>query len=118
MLSSLPKKLFLSRPALLQVLRLTLWLVPAMMTVTGIAFTLFENARHRGEPGWPWPTVFGLIVLGLVGPLLSWISLYWAIRAAEAYLSSEAQLADRNAELGALNALGLAASSSLDMEKT
>jgi signal transduction histidine kinase len=89
-----------------------------MMTITGITFTLFENARHRGEPGWPWPTVLGLIVLGLVGPLLSWISLYWAIRAAEAYLTSEAQLADRNAELAALNALGLAASSSLDMEKT
>lgn len=89
-----------------------------MMTVTGIAFTLFENARHQGEPGWPWPTVFGLIVLGLIGPVLSWISLYWAIRTADAYLSSEAQLADRNAELAALNALGLAASSSLDMEKT
>lgn len=116
--SSLPKKLFRSRTALLQVLRLTLWLVPAMMTVTGVAFTLFENARHRGEPGWPWPTVFGLIVLGLIGPLLSWVSLYWAIRTAEAYLTSEAQLANRNAELAALNALGLAASSSLDMERT
>lgn len=118
MFSFLPKRLIRSRNVLLQALRLTLWLVPAMMTITGIAFTLFENARHRGEPGWPWPTVLGLIVLGLIGPLLSWVSLYWAIRTAEAYLTSEAQLADRNAELGALNALGLAASSSLDMEKT
>src|SRR5574342_832934 len=95
----LPTRLVRSRTRLLQVLRLTLWLVPVMMTITGVAFTLFENARHRGEPGWPWPTVFGLIVLGLIGPLLSWISLYWSIRTAEAYLTSEAQLADRNAEL-------------------
>lgn len=118
MFSSPPRKLIRSRTVLLQVLRLTLWLVPALMTFTGIAFTLFENARHRGEPGWPWPTVLGLIVLGLIGPVLSWISLYWAIRTAEAYLTSEAQLANRNAELAALNALGLAASSSLDMNQT
>ncbi len=89
-----------------------------MMAIAGIAFTLYENARHIGEPGWPWPTILGLIVLGLIGPVLSWLSLYWAIRTAEAYLASEAQLADRNAELATLNALGLAASSSLDMDKT
>ena len=118
MFASLAKGLVRSRATLLRALRLTLWLVPVVMAVTGTAFTLFENARHHGEPGWPWPTVFGLIVLGLIGPLLSWVSLYWAIRTAEAYLTSEAQLADRNAELAALNALGLAASSSLDMEKT
>jgi hypothetical protein len=64
MLSSLLNGLIRSRTTLLKVLRLTLWVVPAVMTVTGIAFTLFENARHRGEPGWPWPTVFGLLVLG------------------------------------------------------
>ena len=107
-----------SHARLLRALHLTLWLVPGMMAIIGIAFTLFENARHWGEPSWPWPTIFGLLVLGLLGPLLSWLSLYWAIRTAEAYLSSEAQLAERNAELAALNALGLAASSSLDMEKT
>ena len=115
---SLPKRLIHSRTILLQALRLTLWIVPIIMAMTGIAFTLFENARHSGEPGWPWPTVFGLLVLGLIGPALSWVSLFWAIRTAEAYLTSEAQLAERNAELAALNTLGLAASSSLDMEKT
>ncbi len=106
------------RTILLRSLRLTLWLVPGVMTVIGIAFTLFENARHEGELLWPWPTVLGLLVLGLIGPLLSWFSLSWAIRTAEAYLNSEAQLAERNSELAALNALGLTASSSLDMEKT
>lgn len=118
MFSSLSKQMVTSRTILLKVLRLTLWIVPGIMTLAGIAFTLFENARHRVEPGWPLPTFLGLLVLGLIGPVLSWISLYWAIRTAEAYLTSEAQLADRNAELAALNALGLAASSSLDMEKT
>ena len=118
MLSSRSSKLARSRTILLRILRLTLWAVPTSMGVAGIAFTLYENARHQAEPGWPWPTLFGLLVLGLIGPVLSWLSLYWAIRTAEAYLASEAQLADRNAELATLNALGLAASSSLDMEKT
>ncbi|HEX8991107.1 MAG TPA: GAF domain-containing sensor histidine kinase [Anaerolineales bacterium] len=98
-------------------LRVTLWTVPVMMAAAGITFTLYENARHHGEPGWPWPTVLGVLVLGVVGPILSWLSLYWAIRTAEAYLASQAQLADRNAELATLNALGLAANSSLDMQK-
>jgi signal transduction histidine kinase len=93
-------------------------MVPGVLAVIGIAFTLFENAHHGGDPGWPWPTVFGLLVLGLIGPVLSWLSLSWAIRTAEAYLASEEKLAQRNSELAALNALGLAAGSSLDMEKT
>ncbi len=107
-----------SRTRLLQALRLTLWMVPGVMAAIGVAFTLFENAHHEGDLGWPWPTVFGLLVLGLIGPVLSWLSLLWAIRTAEAYLASEGKLAQRNAELAALNALGLTANSSLDMEKT
>ncbi|MBM3179202.1 MAG: GAF domain-containing sensor histidine kinase [Chloroflexi bacterium] len=112
-----PKGMY-PRNILLRSLRLTLWIVPGVMMAIGIAFTLFENARHVADRGWPWPTVFGLSVLGLAGPVLSWLSLSWAIRTAEAYFNSETQLADRNAELAALNALGLAANSSLDMEKT
>lgn len=107
-----------SRAGLLKILRLTLWGVPILMAAIGIAFTLFENARHRGEPAWPWPTVLGIGVLGLIGPVLSWLSLSWAIKTAEAYVASENELAQRNAELAALNALGLTANSSLDMEKT
>ncbi len=102
----------------MKALRLTLWGVPTIMAIIGIAFTLFENARHVEEPLWPWPTVIGLLVLGLIGPILSWLSLLWAIRTAEAYIKSEETLDQRNSELAALNALGLAASSSLDMERT
>ena len=106
MLSFKPKRIIQSRITLLRALRLTLWGVPTMMAIIGIIFTLFENARHAGEPIWPWPTVFGLLVLGLMGPLLSWLSLFWTIRTAEAYIASEEELAQRNSELAALNALG------------
>ncbi len=109
---------FRSRTGVLRALRLTRWAVPISMALIGIAFILFENSRHSGEPGWPWPTVLGLIVLGLIGPALSWLSLRWAIGTAEAYLNAEAQLARRNEELAALNALAMAASQSLDLGKT
>jgi len=112
-ISSIP-----NRNTLLRALRLTLWIVPGAMALTGIAFTLFENIRHSKEPGWPWLTMLGLVVMGLIGPVLSWFSLRWAISTGEAYLVSEEQLARRNEQLAALNALALAASSSLDIKKT
>lgn len=112
------RAIFRSRPTLRRALRLTLWVVPILMAAIGVAFTLFENARHVNDSIWPWPTVLGLIVLGLLGPALAWLSLRWAIGTAEAYLNSEAQLARRNAELATLNTLAVAASSSLDLTKT
>lgn len=87
------------------------------MVLIGIGFTLFENSRHADDPIWPWPMLLGLIVLGIIGPALSWLSLRWAIGTAEAYLASEEQLARRNDQLAALNALALAASQSLDLDR-
>ena len=111
-------KLRNTRIRLLRALHVALWGVPTAMATIGISYTLFEHGRLIGEPAWSWHTLLELLVLGVIGPLLSCISLFWAIRIAEAYLNSEAQLAERNAELAALNALGLAANSSLDMDKT
>jgi signal transduction histidine kinase len=102
----------------MRTLRLMLWVVPALMALAGIGFALFESARHGDGPGWPWPTVPGIIVLGLLGPALAWVSLRWAIRTAEAYVDSERQLAHRSEQLAALNALAVAASQSLDLDKT
>ena len=92
--------------------------MPALMAFIGIAFTLFENTRHANDPYWPWPSVLGLLVLGIVGPALSWFSLRWAIGTAEAYLASETELESRNDQLAALNTLAIAAGSSLDLNRT
>ncbi len=102
----------------LRSLRRMLWAVPSVMALIGVAFILIENSRHIGDPGWPWPTVLGLIVLGLIGPALSWFSLRWAIQTAEAHFYSEELLARRNQELAVLNRLAMAANQSLDLDKT
>ncbi len=99
-------------------LRVTLWALPALMALAGIVFVLFESARYVDEPGWQWPAVTGILVLGVFGPAMAWLSLRLAIRTAEAYLDSERRLARRSEQLAAINALGLAASQSLDLDKT
>ncbi len=103
---------------LLRVLSITQWVVPVLMAVIGVTYTLLENSRHIGEPAWPWPTWLGVIILGIIGPFLSWLVIHWAYRTAEAYLSSQAQLVLRAEELSALNKLSIAASHSLDLDKT
>jgi len=103
---------------LLRVLSITQWVVPVLMAVIGVTYTLLENSRHIGEPAWPWPTWLGVITLGIIGPFLSWLVIHWAYRTAEAYLSSQAQLVLRAEELSALNKLSIAASHSLDLDKT
>lgn len=107
-----------SGQVLLRALRLTLWAVPILMALIGVTFIVIEHFRHVDDPVWPWPGVIGVAVLGIVGPVLSWFSLRWAVGTAEAYLASEAQLARRNDELAALNTLAIAASSSLDLDET
>ena len=97
---------------LLQVLSITQWVVPALMAIIGVSYTLFEHRRHVGEPAWPWVTWFGVIILWLIGPVFSWLVIHWAYRTAEAYLSSQAQLFSRAEELTALNKLSIAASHS------
>lgn len=103
---------------LLEVLSITQWVVPVLMAVIGVSYTLLENSRHVGEPAWPWPTWLGVVILGIIGPVFSWLVIHWAYRTAEAYLSSQAQLVSRAEELSALNKLSIAASHSLDLDKT
>jgi signal transduction histidine kinase len=103
---------------LLKVLHLILWVIPAIMAILGMVFVLVENSRHVNDPGWPLITLFGLVILVVVGPVLSWLCLRWALRIAEAYLAAQEQLTQRAEELVTLNALSVASSRSLDFAKT
>jgi signal transduction histidine kinase len=113
-----PAGIKLSPRGLMRALHLSVWFVPGLMAAAGIAFAVYMGGRHSGAPSAAWPTIAGVLVLGVFGPAMAWVSLRLATRTAEAYFGSEQQLARRNEQLGALNALGLAASQSLDLDKT
>jgi hypothetical protein len=87
------------------------------MSIIGILFTLYEH-RRVGETGWPLPSYLGLIVPGIVGPVLSWFFIRWASGFAHAFLASEERLAQRADEIATLNRLSVASSRSLDLETT
>ena len=105
------------RTDLLRLLRYTLWLVPSLMGLIGLAYTLLEHFNHRTHPAWPWPSFLAGAVLGFTGPIFTWVALRWAVSMAEEYLSSQGEIARRADELVVLNKL-ITASRSLDLEET
>lgn len=105
------------RTDLLRLLRYTLWLVPSLMGVIGLAYTLVEHFNHRTHPAWPWPSFLAGVVLGFTGPIFTWIALKWAVSMAEEYLASQGEISRRADELVVLNKL-ITASRSLDLEET
>lgn len=102
---------------LLKIMHRTLWIIPSLMGLIGVSYTLIEHFRHRNEPGWPWLTWIGIIILGFFGPGLSWFILRWAIRSANAYMVSQEQLSHRVEELATLNKLSVAAGHKINLEE-
>jgi thioredoxin reductase len=75
------------------ILRVTRWILPAMLSLIGFTYTAIEHQRHVNDPAWPLPTIFAIAVLSITGPVLTWFVLHWAFRTAAAYSDSQEQLA-------------------------
>lgn len=95
-----------------------MWIIPLLMGIIGVSYTLFEHRLHVNDPAWPWLTLLGIAILGIAGPLISWFVLRWAFNTSKAYLATQKQLALRADQLATLNRLSLAASRSLDLKRT
>jgi signal transduction histidine kinase len=106
------------RSNLLRTLHFILWFVPALMSLVGLGYTYLEHRRHIGEPGWPYPTYLATLVLGVIGPMMAWFVLRWARQTTIVYLISQELLAHRAEELTRLNKLSIAASHTLELNKT
>ena len=109
---------FLPVENLVGTLRLTRWMIPALMSAMGIAYIVYEHRLHTGDPGWPVPTILGIIILGFIGPAVSWKVLHWVMATAGAFVASQIQLSRRAEELDILNKLAVASSKSLDFNTT
>lgn len=92
------------------------WAVPIMMAILGPGYTLLEHVAIEGVDLSP-HVVREVGVLGLTGPLLTWMTLTWALVAARSRETTEHELAQRNRQLAALNAVGRSVTRSLDLEK-
>lgn len=84
-----------------------------IFALSGIGYVLLDEIKVHGHPLSAPHVILGLLFWGLVGPALAWLTLAWVARAREA----QQELAFRNRELAALNAIGEAASQSLDLEQ-
>lgn len=58
-----------------------------------------------------------IIFLGFTGPLLAWLTLSWALVAAQSREATEKELAERNRQLAGLNSISAAVSRSLDLQE-
>ena len=64
-------------------LRVQRWLIPGALAALGIGYTLSESIYRSEYSVTSEPAVMGLLLLGLVGPGLVWVTLTWALRGAE-----------------------------------
>src|SRR5574341_1460119 len=93
------------------------WITPLTIALIGVGYILFEHVVLMGYPLTSAHVIRTMLVIGLVGPALAWLILNWAANTAKAEAEAQRELAFRNRELTTLNAIGEAASQSLDVEK-
>lgn len=86
------------------------WAIPVLFSLAGTGYVLFEQVERHGHALWVPHVVLSVFVLGLMGPALAWLALTLALRAALVQVEAQQGLA-------ALNAIGEAASQSLDLEE-
>ena len=89
------------------------WIIPLIFALFGIGYVLLEQVKLHGHPLFAPQVIIGVLFWGLVGPALVWLTLTWVVRAREA----QQDLAFCNLGLAALDAIGEAASQSLDLEQ-
>jgi signal transduction histidine kinase len=86
------------------------------MSTLGLSYALdvYLNLQYLPVP--PWPFFLGVVVLGSIGPVLTWFALRWAVRRTEELLDSRRECDERAEELVLLNNL-FAASRSLELDE-
>ncbi len=103
-------------PRLARVITPLRWVIPLTLSALGVGFVIGESIVWDGSPVLSARVLLGLVVLGLVGPLLTFLTLDWARRAAVSYERAEIARAQQYRQLLALNRIGEAVNASLDLD--
>ncbi len=102
-------------PHLTRVIKPLRWAIPLTLSALGFSFVIWEAILLDGYPVLSIQVLLGFGVLGLIGPLLMFLTLDWALRAALSNERAEAAQEQQYRHLLALNTLGEAVNQSLDL---
>jgi len=92
------------------------WAIPLAVALIGIGYILFEQVVLQGHALSGPYIAGGVLFLGLVGPVLVWLALTWAAKAALADAKAQQEPAFYSREMAFLSTVGEAASRFLDQE--
>ncbi|MBI4788369.1 MAG: GAF domain-containing sensor histidine kinase [Chloroflexi bacterium] len=103
-------------PRLTRVIRPLRWVIPLILSALGFGYTIWESILWDGYPILSVQFLLGLGLLGLAGPLLTFVTLTWAERVAASYERAEEARERQYRQLLALNTIIAAVNQSLDLD--
>ncbi len=92
------------------------WVIPVTLCLLGVGYTFWESVLWDGYPITSGQVLLGVGLLGIIGPLLTFLTLTWARRATVSYEESEAARERQYQQLLSLNRIGESVSQSLDLD--
>ncbi len=92
------------------------WAIPLTLSALGIAYTVWENLIVRANAVTAAGTIVGFALLGVIGPLLTFLTLTWTWRVQQSLEQAERARERRHQQLVTLNAIGKAVNQSLDLD--
>lgn len=101
----------------LRVIALSRWAIPLILLLLGAGYVLWKNLLVDGNSFFAPSTWLGLILLGIVGPLLTFLTLTRAQRAARLFERAEQRREKEHQQLLALNKIGEAVNQSLELDE-
>jgi signal transduction histidine kinase len=104
-------------PSMVMLVSYLRWVIPLAIGLIGVGYILLEQVVFQGHPLFSPDVVRTAIVIELMGPALAWLILSWAKKLAVAEADAQQELAFRNRELVALNAIGDVTSQSLNLDE-
>lgn len=103
-------------PRLTRVIRPLRWIIPLALGALGFGYTYWESILWDGYPVTSAQVLLGFGLLGVAGPLLTFVTLTWAERAAASYERAENERIYQYRQLLALNTINQAVNHSLDLD--
>jgi signal transduction histidine kinase len=92
------------------------WVIPITLGALGLGYVVWENLIVDGHPVNSPEVLIGFALLGVAGPILTFLTLTWAGRAAASYERAEQARERQHRQLVALNTIGEAVNQSLDLD--